>query len=124
MALDVVCDSALCSFEFVLYTLESDFKFLLALQARGMNCLHASMPTIVHRDLKSPNLLVDTNWTVKVWNTATMELYSHLPFVHCSKFFFSHCNYYRRACTHCPAHIYLFFCHLCIIYVVGIRVGF
>ncbi|XP_011003793.1 PREDICTED: serine/threonine-protein kinase EDR1-like isoform X2 [Populus euphratica] len=34
--------------------------------ARGMNCLHASMPTIVHRDLKSPNLLVDKNWTVKV----------------------------------------------------------
>ncbi|KAB5556332.1 hypothetical protein DKX38_007241 [Salix brachista] len=34
--------------------------------ARGMNCLHASSPTIVHRDLKSPNLLVDQNWTVKV----------------------------------------------------------
>ncbi|KAG4135677.1 hypothetical protein ERO13_D08G231000v2 [Gossypium hirsutum] len=34
--------------------------------ARGMNCLHASIPTIVHRDLKSPNLLVDKNWTVKV----------------------------------------------------------
>ncbi|KAF9670058.1 hypothetical protein SADUNF_Sadunf13G0029000 [Salix dunnii] len=34
--------------------------------ARGMNCLHSSMPTIVHRDLKSPNLLVDKNWTVKV----------------------------------------------------------
>ncbi|XP_015875493.3 serine/threonine-protein kinase EDR1 isoform X1 [Ziziphus jujuba] len=34
--------------------------------ARGMNCLHASMPTIVHRDLKSPNLLVDKNWNVKV----------------------------------------------------------
>ncbi|XP_011032504.1 PREDICTED: serine/threonine-protein kinase EDR1-like isoform X2 [Populus euphratica] len=34
--------------------------------ARGMNCLHASTPTIVHRDLKSPNLLVDENWTVKV----------------------------------------------------------
>ncbi|KAJ6928937.1 hypothetical protein NC652_012947 [Populus alba x Populus x berolinensis] len=33
--------------------------------ARGMNCLHASTPTIVHRDLKSPNLLVDENWTVK-----------------------------------------------------------
>jgi hypothetical protein len=93
--------SALCSFEFVLYTLESDFKFLLAQQARGMNCLHASIPTIVHRDLKSPNLLVDKNWTVKVWNTATMELYSHLPFVHCSKFFFfSRCNYYCRTCTH------------------------
>ncbi|KAM7273670.1 hypothetical protein ACFE04_028334 [Oxalis oulophora] len=34
--------------------------------ARGMNCLHTSMPTIVHRDLKSPNLLVDDNWNVKV----------------------------------------------------------
>ncbi|KAK8651504.1 hypothetical protein V6N13_141105 [Hibiscus sabdariffa] len=34
--------------------------------ARGMNCLHTSTPTIVHRDLKSPNLLVDKNWTVKV----------------------------------------------------------
>jgi tRNA A-37 threonylcarbamoyl transferase component Bud32 len=34
--------------------------------AKGMNCLHASIPTIVHRDLKSPNLLVDNNWNVKV----------------------------------------------------------
>ncbi|KAJ4841106.1 hypothetical protein Tsubulata_003737 [Turnera subulata] len=34
--------------------------------ARGMNCLHTSTPTIVHRDLKSPNLLVDRNWNVKV----------------------------------------------------------
>ncbi|XVF31208.1 hypothetical protein REPUB_Repub16aG0125900 [Reevesia pubescens] len=34
--------------------------------ARGMNCLHTSIPTIVHRDLKTPNLLVDKNWTVKV----------------------------------------------------------
>ncbi|URD89408.1 STYKc [Musa troglodytarum] len=34
--------------------------------AKGMNCLHISVPTIVHRDLKSPNLLVDKNWTVKV----------------------------------------------------------
>ncbi|XP_020574240.1 serine/threonine-protein kinase EDR1-like, partial [Phalaenopsis equestris] len=34
--------------------------------AKGMNCLHTSAPTIVHRDLKSPNLLVDNNWTVKV----------------------------------------------------------
>lgn len=31
-----------------------------------MSCLHSSVPTIVHRDLKSPNLLVDKNWTVKV----------------------------------------------------------
>ncbi|XP_028770766.1 serine/threonine-protein kinase EDR1 [Neltuma alba] len=34
--------------------------------ARGMNCLHTSTPTIVHRDLKSPNLLVDNNWNIKV----------------------------------------------------------
>lgn len=31
-----------------------------------MNYLHTSHPTIVHRDLKSPNLLVDKNWVVKV----------------------------------------------------------
>uniref|UniRef100_A0A453NSF0 Protein kinase domain-containing protein n=1 Tax=Aegilops tauschii subsp. strangulata TaxID=200361 RepID=A0A453NSF0_AEGTS len=33
--------------------------------AKGMNYLHTSHPTIVHRDLKSPNLLVDKNWVVK-----------------------------------------------------------
>ncbi|KAG6672983.1 hypothetical protein I3842_16G086900 [Carya illinoinensis] len=34
--------------------------------ARGMNYLHNCSPIIVHRDLKSPNLLVDKNWVVKV----------------------------------------------------------
>ncbi|MCO5591665.1 hypothetical protein L7F22_045656 [Adiantum nelumboides] len=34
--------------------------------ARGMNYLHRLNPPIVHRDLKSPNLLVDKTWTVKV----------------------------------------------------------
>ncbi|XP_073129943.1 serine/threonine-protein kinase EDR1 [Henckelia pumila] len=34
--------------------------------AKGMNYLHTRHPIIVHRDLKSPNLLVDKNWVVKV----------------------------------------------------------
>ncbi|XP_054780376.1 probable serine/threonine-protein kinase SIS8 isoform X2 [Prosopis cineraria] len=34
--------------------------------ARGMNYLHNCSPMIVHRDLKSPNLLVDKNWVLKV----------------------------------------------------------
>ncbi|KAK9288662.1 hypothetical protein L1049_017123 [Liquidambar formosana] len=34
--------------------------------ARGMNYLHHFNPPIIHRDLKSSNLLVDKNWTVKV----------------------------------------------------------
>ncbi|EOA34207.1 hypothetical protein CARUB_v10021716mg [Capsella rubella] len=34
--------------------------------ARGMNYLHSCSPMVVHRDLKSPNLLVDKNWVVKV----------------------------------------------------------
>ncbi|KAF1886610.1 hypothetical protein Lal_00045843 [Lupinus albus] len=34
--------------------------------AKGMNYLHTSHPPVVHRDLKSPNLLVDKHWVVKV----------------------------------------------------------
>ncbi|CAD7700283.1 unnamed protein product [Ostreobium quekettii] len=34
--------------------------------AKGMNYLHCHIPTVEHRDLKSPNLLVDEHWGVKV----------------------------------------------------------
>lgn len=33
--------------------------------ARGMNYLHSCKPPIIHRDLKSPNLLVDKDFTIK-----------------------------------------------------------
>lgn len=33
--------------------------------AKGMNYLHTSDPPVIHRDLKSPNLLVDKHWRVK-----------------------------------------------------------
>ena len=34
--------------------------------AQGMNYLHTFDPPIIHRDLKSHNLLVDQNFNVKV----------------------------------------------------------
>ncbi|URE21643.1 Protein kinase domain containing protein [Musa troglodytarum] len=45
--------------------------------AKGMNYLHASHPTIVHRDLKSPNLLVDKSWVVKVCDFGLSRLKHH-----------------------------------------------
>lgn len=40
-----------------------------------MNYLHSCNPVIVHRDLKSPNLLVDKNWVVKVSNSSPIVFF-------------------------------------------------
>ncbi|KAJ9183568.1 hypothetical protein P3X46_007407 [Hevea brasiliensis] len=45
--------------------------------AKGMNYLHTSHPPIVHRDLKSPNLLVDKNWIVKVCDFGMSRMKHH-----------------------------------------------
>lgn len=42
--------------------------------AKGMNYLHRRHPPIVHHDLKSSNLLVDKNWTVKVGDFGLSKL--------------------------------------------------
>ena len=39
-------------------------KLVVGLQ--GMLQLHSHKPPILHRDLKSPNLLVDKHWRVKI----------------------------------------------------------
>ncbi|KAK6927284.1 Serine-threonine/tyrosine-protein kinase, catalytic domain, partial [Dillenia turbinata] len=45
--------------------------------AKGMNYLHTSHPVIVHRDLKSLNLLVDKNWVVKVSDFGLSRMKHH-----------------------------------------------
>ncbi|KAG5593126.1 hypothetical protein H5410_043640 [Solanum commersonii] len=48
--------------------------------ARGMCYLHQRNPPIVHRDLKSSNLLVDKSWTVKVGDFGLSKL-KHATFL-------------------------------------------
>merc|ERR1712137_314327 len=45
--------------------------------ALGMNWLHCSKPVFIHRDLKTQNLLVDTNWTVKVADFGLSHIKKH-----------------------------------------------
>ncbi|XP_056693888.1 serine/threonine-protein kinase CTR1 isoform X2 [Spinacia oleracea] len=45
--------------------------------AKGINYLHCLTPPVVHWDLKSPNLLVDRNWTVKVCDFGLSRFKAH-----------------------------------------------
>ena len=45
--------------------------------AKGMHYLHSCVPVIVHRDLKSPNLLVDKHWVVKVCDFGLSRMKNH-----------------------------------------------
>ncbi|KAI3916852.1 hypothetical protein MKW92_042944 [Papaver armeniacum] len=56
-------------------------RVLMALDiARGLNYLHCYKPPIVHRDLKSSNLLVDNNWNLKVGDFGLSRL-KHATFL-------------------------------------------
>lgn len=66
MALDVVWWMSIVGWYICFFVPAHSYDYFFSLKTKGMNCLHTSVPTIVHRDLKSPNLLVDNNWNVKV----------------------------------------------------------
>ncbi|KAK4277346.1 hypothetical protein QN277_015359 [Acacia crassicarpa] len=60
------------------FELDEKRRLRMALDvAKGMNYLHTSHPPIVHRDLKSPNLLVDKHWVVKVCDFGLSRMKHH-----------------------------------------------
>lgn len=54
-------------------------KSMLLDAAKGMNYLHHSEPPIIHRDLKSQNLLVNDHWRVKVCDFGLCRILSETP---------------------------------------------
>jgi len=67
----VVTELMTCSLFDLLHNTDVQLSWKLRLQvaldtARGMNFLHYNVPPIIHRDLKSPNVLLDSNRRAKV----------------------------------------------------------
>jgi serine/threonine protein kinase len=46
--------------------------------ALAMSYLHSQTPAIVHKDLKSHNILVDDNWTIKVADYGLSSVFNHI----------------------------------------------
>ncbi|KAD4178362.1 hypothetical protein E3N88_26953 [Mikania micrantha] len=63
------------------HSLDIRRRLKMAADARGMNYLHHRNPPIVHRDLKSSNLLVDRNWSVKVVGDFGLSKLKHTTFL-------------------------------------------
>lgn len=55
---------------------ESYVEIVLVSVARGMNYLHMKSPLILHLDLKSPNILIDNAWRVKITDFGVSRLRS------------------------------------------------
>eukprot|EP00210_Caulerpa_lentillifera_P001030 g993.t1 len=51
-------------------------EIVLVSVARGMNYLHTRLPPILHLDLKSPNILIDHAWRVKITDFGVSQLRS------------------------------------------------
>ena len=49
--------------------------------AKGMSYLHGVAPPVIHRDLKTANLLVDHNWKVKVADFGVAKMIKDIDYM-------------------------------------------
>jgi serine/threonine protein kinase len=47
--------------------------------AKGLEFLHSLKPSVVHRDIKSPNVLVSEGWIAKIADFGSLKLLEALP---------------------------------------------
>lgn len=67
--------------------------------ARGMNYLHTINPPVIHRDLKSQNLLVDENFNVKVTDFGLAKFQKKGIPTFTSQFFLTNVNVHPSQCS-------------------------